>query len=233
LIHMQQRMLDPRLSLAFDLYDPCELAADIGTDHAHLPAALLQRGRCRHMILTDISESALENARMEMIRLRLTDRVSLRLGDGLSPVSEECGMISIMGMGGRTIRDILLSGKDRLRNASLILSAHTDWHLIRSAVCEIGYHLDREEPCLAAGRFYLVLRARPGKKAMTDREIRLGGPLFSSESEMLVPFLRRRKEVLKERLKGVSSATAPNESELLLLKSDLDFYERFLLNRDS
>ncbi len=233
MIHMQQRMLDPRLSLAFDLYDPCELAADIGTDHAHLPAALLQRGRCRHMILTDISESALENARVEMIRLRLTDRVSLRLGDGLSPVSEECGMISIMGMGGRTIRDILLSGKARLRNASLILSAHTDWHLIRSAVCEIGYHLDREEPCLAAGRFYLVLRARPGKKAMTDREIRLGGPLFSSESEMLVPFLRRRKEVLKERLKGVSSATAPNESELLLLKSDLDFYERFLLNRDS
>ena len=230
---MQQRMLDPRLSLAFDLYDPCDLAADIGTDHAHLPAALLQRGRCRHMILTDISESALENARMEMIRLRLTDRVSLRLGDGLSPVSEECGMISIMGMGGRTIRDILLSGKACLRNASLILSAHTDWHLIRSAVCEIGYHLDREEPCLAAGRFYLVLRARPGKKAMTDREIRLGGPLFSSESEMLVPFLRRRKEVLKERLKGVSSATAPNESELLLLKSDLDFYERFLLNRDS
>ena len=74
---MQQRMLDPRLSLAFDLYDPCDLAADIGTDHAHLPAALLQRGRCRHMILTDISESALENARMEMIRLRLTDRVSL------------------------------------------------------------------------------------------------------------------------------------------------------------
>ena len=37
--------LDARLSLAYDLYDPCTLAADIGTDHAHLPAALLQRGR--------------------------------------------------------------------------------------------------------------------------------------------------------------------------------------------
>ena len=47
--------LDARLSLAYDLYDPCELAADIGTDHAHLPAALLQRGRCQHMILTDLS----------------------------------------------------------------------------------------------------------------------------------------------------------------------------------
>ena len=82
-------MLDARLSLAYDLYDPCELAADIGTDHAHLPAALLQRGRCQHMILTDLSESALRNARDEMIRLRLTDRVSLRRGNGLSPISEK------------------------------------------------------------------------------------------------------------------------------------------------
>ena len=69
--------LDARLSLACNLYDPCDLAADIGTDHAHLPAALLQRGRCQHMILTDLSESALNNARSEIIRLRLADRVSL------------------------------------------------------------------------------------------------------------------------------------------------------------
>ena len=41
---MNYKALDPRLSLAFDLYDSCRLAADIGTDHAHLPAALLQRG---------------------------------------------------------------------------------------------------------------------------------------------------------------------------------------------
>ena len=44
---MQHKTLDPRLSLAYDLYDSCELAADIGTDHAHLPAALLQRAVCR------------------------------------------------------------------------------------------------------------------------------------------------------------------------------------------
>ena len=199
---MQQRTLDPRLSLAFDLYDPCELAADIGTDHAHLPAALLQRGRCQHMILTDISKSALENARMEIIRLRLTDRVSLRLGDGLSPVFEKCGAISVMGMGGRTIRDILLSGASRLQGATLVLSAHTDWHLIRSAVQDIGYYLDREEPCFAAGRYYLVLRARPGSFPMTEQEIRLGRPLFRSESPVLIPFLRRRREVRQEHLRG-------------------------------
>ena len=228
---MQHRILDPRLSLAFDLYDPCELAADIGTDHAHLPAALLQRGRCQHMILTDISESALENARMEMIRLRLTDRVSLRLGDGLIPVTEKCGVISVMGMGGRTIRDILLSGSSRLRGASLLLSAHTDWHLIRAAVRDIGYHLDREEPCYAAGRYYLVLRARAGSSPMTDQEIRLGGPLFRSESPVLIPFLRRRREVLQEHLRGLLSASVPDESEIRILRKDLALYNDFIGSR--
>ncbi len=230
---MMQKMLDPRLSLAYDLYDPCELAADIGTDHAHLPAALLQRGRCQHMILTDISESALNNARMEMIRLRLTGRVSLRLGDGLAPVTEACGMISVMGMGGRTIRDILLSGRSRLQGASLLLSAHTDWHLIRAAVRDIGYRLDREEPCFAAGRYYLVLRARPGEASLTDREIRLGGPLFSSASPVLVPFLRRRREVLLESIRGLSSASEPDTARLDILRGDLEFYDSFLSAHDN
>ena len=217
--------LDSRLSLAFDMYDPCELAADIGTDHAHLPAALLQRGRCQRMILTDISEGALKNARAEILRCRLSDRAELRLGDGLSPLREECGMISVMGMGGRTIRDILLSGRDRLRGASLILSAHTDWHLIRAAVRDIGYHLDREEPCQAAGRYYLVLRARPGEAPLTEREIRLGGPLFRSRSPMLLPFLRRRRDVLCAQLKGLKSAQTPDTGLIRRVEGDIRFYE--------
>ena len=222
---MQLRNLDPRLSLAFDLYDLCELAADIGTDHAHLPAALLQRGRCQHMILTDISESALENARMEVIHLRLADRVSLRLGDGLSPVTEKCGMISIMGMGGRTIRNILVTGADCLQGASLLLSAHTDWHLIRTAVRDIGYHLDREEPCYCAGRFYLVLRARPGAADLSPREIRLGGPLFDSASDQLIPFLIRRRDVLDEKLQGLLTAEKQEESLINQVREDIAFYE--------
>ena len=151
--------LDARLSLIYDLYDPCDLAADIGTDHAYLPAALLQRGRCQKMILTDVSASALANARNEMVRSRLLSRCDLRLGNGLSPLREACGMISVTGMGGRTIRQILLDGQDHLLGASLLLSAHTDWPLIRQTLMDIGYHADREEPCLSGGRFYLVVRA--------------------------------------------------------------------------
>ena len=221
-------LLDARLSLAYDLYDPCELAADIGTDHAHLPAALLQRGRCRHMILTDLSERALRNARDEMIRFRLTDRVTLRAGNGLEPLDEACGMISVTGMGGRTIRDILLEGKEKLQGASLVMSAHTDLPLIREAVQEIGYHLDREEHCFCAGRFYLVLRARPGAREMTPREIRLGGPLFESSSDQLIPYLSRRLDVLLDRLRGLESAETPDEEQIAQVREDAEYYREFI-----
>ena len=225
---VQSIKLDERLSLAFDLYGSCELGADIGTDHAHLPAALLQRGRCQHMILTDISESALRNARSEMIRFRLMERVSLRLGSGLNPLSERCGVISVTGMGGRSVQDILLSGQDRLQGAALVLSAHTDLPLVREAVSRIGYHLDREEPCLCAGRYYLVLRALPGISPLTPREIRLGGPLFSSRSQQLIPYLKRRRDVLRASLQGLLSASEPDRELISCVRDDISFYEDFI-----
>lgn len=217
--------LDARLSLAYDLYDSCELAADIGTDHAHLPAALLQRGRCQHMILTDLSESALQNTRETVIRCHLSARTDLRAGNGLQPLTEPCGMISITGMGGRTVHDILLQGREKLLGASLILSAHTDLPLIREAVCCIGYHLDREEPCFCAGRYYLVLRARPGAGILSPREIRLGGPLFNSSSDQLIPYLIRRRDVLQDKLRGLVSADIPQESLIAQVQEDIAFYD--------
>jgi len=223
--------LDERLSLAYDLYDPCTLAADIGTDHAHLPAALLQRGRCQRMILTDLSADALLNARNEISRFRLSDRVSLRLGYGLEPLSEQCGIISVTGMGGRTIREILISGCKRLLGASLVLSAHTDLPLIRDAVGKIGYHLDREEPCFCAGRYYLVMRARPGFEPLSPQQIRLGGPLFSSSSPLLLPYVKRRRDVLQSSLSGVLSAGSPDPAAVSRLRDDIAYYDDFIRER--
>ena len=221
-------MLDERLSLIFSLYEPCDLAADIGTDHARLPTVLLKKGICRRMILTDISPDALERARAQMIRARLTDRADLRLGNGLEPLREACGCISVTGMGGRTIREILLSGRDRLRGATLILSGQTDFPLIRRTLSELGYAPDREEPCLSGGHFYLVTRARPGLPALSEREIRLGGPLYQSRSPALLPFLRRWEQITRERLEGLLAASGADPSQVKELREELDFYHHYL-----
>ena len=137
-------------------------------------------------------------------------------------------MISVMGMGGRTIATVLREGEDRLRGASLLLSAHTDWPLIRQAVADLGYHVDREEPCFAAGRWYLFLRARPGAEELTPRQVRMGVRLADSGSPLLPGFLARRREVLGERLRGLETASSPDREELRLLREDLAEYDRLL-----
>jgi len=217
--------LDARLSLAFSLYEDCDLAADIGTDHARLPIALLRSGRCRRMILTDISEDALQNARDNVGRARLTDRADFRLGDGLAVLSEACGMVSILGMGGRTIRDMLLRGPGALHGAPLLLSAHTDLPLVRQAVMDIGYRFVSETPCLDAGRYYVLMKAVPGQELLSPLELRLGKALFDSEAEVLPAYLAHRARVLRAKLEGLRRAEPPDEAQITELEEDIRLLE--------
>ena len=221
--------LDPRLSLAFNLYDECPLAADIGTDHALLPIALLRSGRCDRMILTDISPDALANARAHLSAAGLTDRAELRLGDGLQTIRESCGMISLLGLGGRTIAEILTSCPENLRGAALLLSAHTDQPLVRRAVADIGYHLVSETPVLDTGRYYIMMKARPGSENMTPREIRLGKKLFESSSPDLSPYLAHRIRVLEAKRAGLRRASAREEAQIRELEEDLEYLRTVLL----
>lgn len=222
-------MLDARLSLVYDLYPACSLAADIGTDHGYLPCALLETGKVSSMILTDISSSALSHAAAETARRMLSDRVTLLTGDGLMPIDRTCEAISITGMGGRTIHQILLNGKDKLQGATLILSAHTDLPLLRKSLVEIGYTITAEEVCKAASRFYLVFRAVPGQSEMTDREMRLGSLLFSSASPCLSDYLLHRRKVLERKLKGLLTTTDPEfDDQINVVREDIDYLDRYI-----
>ena len=56
----------------------------------------------------------------------------------------------------------------------------------------------------------------------------MGGPLFRSESDMLKPFLQRRRDVRQERIHGLCLASAPDKAQILLLQEDLRIYEEYL-----
>ncbi len=216
--------LDERLGLAYDLYAECDLAADIGTDHGYLPLTLLQSGKCRRMILTDISPDALNNARNHFVAAGMTNRAEFRLGDGMDPVTEACGMISILGMGGKTIRGMLERGAGHLRGAKLLLSAHTDLFQVRSAVESIGYHLTKEIPCRAAGRFYLMMLSEPGAESLTEEEKRRGKRLTESENPMLAGYLQHRLKVVEAQIQGLRSTDGGNPELLFQAEADAAYY---------
>ena len=221
-------MLDERLSLAASLYEPCALGADIGTDHGLLPCHLLRQGICQRMIFADVSAKALAHAREQVEHQRLGDRAKLICADGLYALTEPCGCVSVMGMGGETIAGILTRGRDKLQGAVLVLSAHTDLHLVRQAVQEINYHIVREELCRAAGRFYVVWRAEPGAVAMSAEDIRFGPLLMQHMSPMLRAYITWRVAVLSDRLNGLLSAREPDRAAIDAIHADLAYYRRKL-----
>lgn len=217
-------MLDERLSLVAAMYEPCPWGADIGTDHAYLPRYLLKAGICQQMIAADVSEGALANARDTLTRSRLLDRVSLRLADGFDAIDRPCGCVSVTGMGGDTMAALLMRGADRLQGAVLVLSAHTELALVRRAVQDIGYHFVREELCRAAGRFYVCWRAEAGYEALTEEECAFGKLLWETDSPLLPPYAAWRMKVADQRLRGLQSAAAPDETAIREATREVAFY---------
>ncbi len=210
--------LDSRLALAASLYIPCELGADIGTDHGLLPCHLLRKGICRRMILTDISPKALRHAREQVERQGLAERAILRCADGLEALTEPVGCLSVTGMGGKTLAGILRGGQDRLGEAALVLSCHTDQAEARRAVTDIGWHFTREEVCLSGGRYYLVWRAEKGSQAMTAQELRLGPLWREKKTEEAVGYARHRLWTLARKREGLETAAVRGEAEEALLR---------------
>lgn len=221
-------MLDERLSLAASLYEPCEWGADIGTDHAHLPCYLLKNNVCRNMIAADVSAGSLQKARHNLTHAGLLDRAVITLADGLDAIDRPCGCISIMGMGGITMAEILRSGRGKLQGAVLVLSAHSDQALVRQVIGEIGYHITAEQVCQAAGRFYVFWRAEPGAAEQTEDELRFGGLLWQSGSPLLTAYAAACAKKLEIRLRGLQNAAEPDADQIREVMSDLEFYRNHM-----
>lgn len=216
-------MLDPRLALAADMYPVCRRGADIGTDHGLLPCHLLATGKCERMLLADISPDALSNARSQVLRQGLSDRAELVCADGLNGLTEPADCVSITGMGGRMVARILREGRERLHGAVLVLSAHTDLPQVREALLDIGYHIAREEVCLAAGRYYILWQAEAGAVSMTDDDIALGTPrLTAQDPAVLTGFLGKQIRVLEQKLAGLRSAAVPDPAAIALCEHQIN-----------
>lgn len=153
--------LDSRLSLCAAFVRPGHRLADIGTDHAYLPAHLVGTGVCPSAIAADIRPGPLSRAAATVERTGLTGRIDLRLGDGLSPVRpEETDDIVIAGMGGETIAAILAAAPwTRNGRYRLILQPMSRPEELRRFLLRSGCAIEAERIARDGDRLYTVLCA--------------------------------------------------------------------------
>jgi tRNA (adenine22-N1)-methyltransferase len=190
-----------------DLYPPCRLGADIGSDHGRLPLYLLASDRCERMVVSDVSGPALLKAKALLTRHGFSDRVNFREADGLDALGEEPAQaVSITGMGGETMSAILTAAPQRLQGASLILSPHTELPRLRETLPAIGYRIEKESIARAGGRFYIVLLAAPGAAVYTEKELHLGPCLLRERPPLYQDYLRWRLKVTQKALTALTAA---------------------------
>ncbi len=193
---MRLPKLDERLLKAANMFPACAYGADIGADHGRLSCYLLAN-KCERMFVSDLSAPSLEKAK-RLLRLHgFADRADFCVCDGLNGLEQQADAIAILGMGGKTIAQILQSGKETRQGATLIVSAHTELGILRHCISAIGYHIDEEQIAHAGGRYYIIIRALPGERSYTEKEMLIGPYLMEKGGEHFMDYLAWRRDVLK------------------------------------
>ena len=158
-------ILTPRLACIAALVPQGARLADVGTDHGKLPISLLLEGRIASAIGSDIGEGPLAHAARNAQEHGVS--LSLRLAHGLDAVRpEECDTVSIAGMGGQTIAEILQAAPWTADGAHLLLlQPMTMVYELRQWLWAHGYAIERETLCREDRRRYVVLSVRGGAPA--------------------------------------------------------------------
>ena len=197
--------------------------ADIGTDHAYLPLALLDEGRIASAVAADIAEGPLGRARENVRAAGREAEVTLLLTPGLTGM-EGLGLtdIAICGMGGEMILSILAAApfvKDN--GVRLILQPMTHVADVRRALATDGFSVTGERCALAAGRPYVCLAVTyTGEhRTLTPAEAELGDHAVwdPRDTEAYLTLLAARERETLARIAGKTQGGADTAAEVALL----------------
>lgn len=153
--------LSKRLRAVADLVPGGTVLADVGTDHAYIPIALVEEGKIPRALAMDINQGPLTRAEENIKAHGLEEKIETRLSDGLEKMKKgEADTVLIAGMGGLLTVRILSSKREVLGGATLVLQPQSDLPSVRGWLTEEGYAITAEDLVLEDGKYYQMMRAQ-------------------------------------------------------------------------
>jgi tRNA (adenine22-N1)-methyltransferase len=169
--------------------------ADIGSDHAYLPCYLAKNLKISFAIAGEVAQGPFQSAEKNVLAEGLVDTIAVRMGDGLEVIEPgEVDCITIAGMGGALISNILENGKDKLDSVQrLILQPNISAISIRTWLLANNWELIAEEIIEEDSKIYEILVAERGDPLKPYQ-------LKRDEGLLLGPFLLKQKnEIFKKK----------------------------------
>lgn len=183
--------------------------ADIGTDHAYLPAFLIETGAVPRAIAGDVMAGPLEAARQTVTEAGLLDQIELRLGDGLQVLRPgEVTTVTLCGMGGALMAQLLAAvSLESIKR--LVLQPMESPERLRGWLTSNGWRIVHEELVEDAGRIYVVLAAERGEQQLSPDELLIGPLLQEAAGRILQRYLARWIAQLERALAGARQSDRP------------------------
>lgn len=188
---MDANKLSQRLKVVADFVPQNSRVADIGSDHAYLPVYLMKQKQIEFGIASEVAKGPLDNAIQEIKAEGLSDRIDTRLADGLLSVQPEdrIDCVTIAGMGGTLIKNILENGKSHLSGDELlILQPNVGEDRLRTWLTNNQYEISDETILREDGHTYEIIVAKKTDKSVkyTEQEIKFGPFLLKQHSNVFV-----------------------------------------------
>lgn len=183
-------MISSRLKIAAEFLKNYNCLADCGTDHAYLPIYGIAKGYIKKAIASDNKVSPLKNAEKNIIDSKLQNDISLVLAEGLSYLNPEIDVVSILGMGGRLISDIL-NDADLTNVKRLVLSPNSEAEILREFLQSSKWKIIDETFLKEKGKYYQIIICEKGAMKLSDNEKEFGPVIIAQKSDDFVEYITK------------------------------------------
>lgn len=159
--------------------------ADVGSDHAYLPLFLVEQGRIDFAVAGEVVQGPYQSALQNVEQADQSGKISVRLANGLAAVEldDQVSTVTIAGMGGRLIAEILEAGKDKLVSVErLVLQPNNREDDVRRWLVAHDFQLVAEEILEENDKIYEILVAEKGNVDLTADQLRFGPYLLEEQS---------------------------------------------------
>ncbi|EOH62107.1 tRNA (adenine(22)-N(1))-methyltransferase [Enterococcus mundtii] len=211
---MNHTELSKRLETVGRFVPEAARLADIGSDHAYLPVALMLKGKIDFAIAGEVVKGPFESAKRQVMKNGLSERIEVRLANGLEAIEkdDQISAITIAGMGGSLIRDILESGRQNQRLSGeerLILQPNIGEKTLRTWLKENNYQIIAEEIIEENKKIYEISVAEKKEQPIdySEKELMFGPFLLEEKNAAFSAKWQRelkQREVILEQLKNAS-----------------------------
>ena len=177
---------------------------DIGCDHALLDIYLYQSNKSNNIIASDVNANALANAKNNVIKYNLEDKIDVRLGNGLDTLNESDNIDTIImsGIGAHTIIGILKNNINKLSNINtIIIESNNKLSFLRKEMVPLGFMIDDEDIVEDNNKIYIIIKFVKGRAKYTKRDIYFGPLLLKKNSPIFQKYLKKEYQKLNMILK--------------------------------